>query len=82
VLTLPVFLILPATKDTIAIIAGAEFLIHYNVDYVKERIVHRYGWKPDNAFFWWALGLDQLVHNMTYLGIVAYLSMRSTTVPH
>lgn len=24
----------------------------------------------NNKYFWWALGLDQMVHNMTYLSIV------------
>ena len=26
--------------------------------------------KKSNTFFWWALGLDQMVHNLTYLSIV------------
>ena len=73
-LTLPVFLILPANAVTIGSIAVVEFLIHYHVDYVKECIVHRYAWKADDAHFWWAIGVDQLLHNTAYIGMVGYLS--------
>lgn len=82
VLTLPVFLILPARYEVVATVFVAELVFHYSVDYIKERIMLRYGWKPDNARFWWALGVDQLVHNMTYLSIVAYLVTQSTALPH
>lgn len=46
-------------------------LVHYHVDYVKESTVRKAGWTFSDAKFWWAMMLDQLVHNLTYLAIAA-----------
>lgn len=35
-----------------------------------EFATYKYNRKMDNVFFWWSLGFDQMVHNLTYLGIV------------
>jgi hypothetical protein len=56
-------------------IALGEFVLHYHIDWAKEQITHRNGWTTQNAGFWHALGTDQLVHGLTYLGIVAILAM-------
>ncbi|MBY0225053.1 MAG: DUF3307 domain-containing protein [Hyphomicrobium sp.] len=73
VLTLPVYFIFPSERAVILAITSLEFLIHYHIDYLKECAVSRYGWTPENTPFWWALGADQLLHNVTYLAITAYL---------
>lgn len=74
VLTLPVYLILPADRDMMLAISSFEFVTHYHVDYLKERLVQQNNWSIADAPFWWAMGTDQLLHNLTYLGIVAILS--------
>jgi len=56
-------------------IAFGEFVLHYHIDWAKEQITHRHGWTAQNAGFWHALGTDQLIHGLTYLGIVAVLIM-------
>jgi hypothetical protein len=53
----------------IAVVAG-EFLVHYHIDWGKEQITRRYG-SGQNAFFWRMIGLDQLLHQLTYLAIAA-----------
>ena len=50
----------------------AEFVIHYHIDWGKERIVRRFGWR-EGARFWNAMGFDQLLHGLTYLAIVVYV---------
>jgi hypothetical protein len=56
--------------NIIFLLVFVEGLIHYLVDYVKVR----YGTK-DSATpkYWSQFGLDQLVHQLTYLGMVYFL---------
>lgn len=70
-LTPLVYLVLaPASLALAAAIAAAEFLAHYHIDWLKERIVRGGGWTAQDAPFWYALGTDQYVHGLTYLLIV------------
>jgi hypothetical protein len=68
-LVLPV--VMPATELWIWVLAG-EFLVHYHIDWCKEQITRRWG-KGNGPFFWWMIGLDQLLHQFTYLAIAAIL---------
>lgn len=62
------------TTEVIAI-AVFEALIHYHIDWAKVKINKHYSWKCDNSEkFWWLLGFDQLLHQLTYLGIVWLLT--------
>lgn len=65
--------LLPGSLLIAAVIAISEFLLHYHIDWLKERITRKNGWTPQDRGFWYALGTDQLVHSLTYLGIVAAL---------
>lgn len=72
ILTLPVFLVAaPSTALTGAAIIGVEIVIHYHVDWIKENIVKWRVWTADQHKFWVALGVDQLAHYLTYVGIIA-----------
>lgn len=52
-----------------------DMIIHYHVDWAKMNINAKYGWKPDtHEQFWWLLGLDQLAHALTYVGLVALVT--------
>ncbi len=78
--TLPVFLIYPAPAGLAAGIVFAEMLVHYHIDWLKERIVRAKGWTSlAGTPFWIALGVDQLLHQLTYVAIVAVLA--AATVP-
>ena len=75
-LTPPVYLVL--LPGSLLIAAGlelGEFVVHYHIDWLKEQFTHRNGWTTSDRGFWFALGTDQLVHGLTYLGIVAVLVM-------
>ncbi len=71
VLTAPVFVLVPPLA--VSLMAGllaAEFAVHYHIDWTKEQIVRRYGWTSQTREFWWAIGIDQLLHGLTYVALL------------
>lgn len=70
-LTGPVFLLFPGGGPGLAaVLLAGEFVVHYHIDWTKEQIVRREGWTPKVKYFWWALGIDQLLHGLTYVAIL------------
>ncbi len=54
-----------------AFIAIAEFGIHYHTDWLKMNINKYFGWgATTHNEFWVLLGVDQLIHSLTYIGMV------------
>lgn len=54
-------------------LALADFGIHFAVDRTKS-LVGQYGtWSTDDVRFWWLIGFDQFLHQLTNLGIAAAL---------
>jgi hypothetical protein len=51
----------------LAAVVLADFVIHYHVDWMKMNANDYCGLCPENAKFWWLLGLDQAMHQITYL---------------
>ena len=78
-LTPLVYLVLVPSLLIAAGLALGEFFVHYHIDWLKEQITQRNGWTTQNAGFWHALGTDQLLHGLTYLGIVAILVMAAAS---
>ena len=64
--TMAVFIVWcdPVTTFILGVI---DFVLHYHIDYCKMRFGNRDIKTPQ---FWAQLGLDQLAHYFTYLGIV------------
>ena len=75
--TLPLFLFLTPPLEIGVSLAAAEFLLHYHIDWTKELILRRAGWKPGSYGFWQALGIDQFLHYLSYTGIVTVLATSS-----
>jgi hypothetical protein len=72
--TCPVFAVMmPSLRLALAIVV-AEFIVHYHIDWAKEQVTKRTGWQTENAGYWTALGMDQLLHQLTYVAIVAVLA--------
>ena len=70
-LTAPVFLFLPPIgAGAIAALLAGEFTIHYHLDWTKDQVVRRTAWTSHDTPFWWALGLDQLGHGLTYVALI------------
>ena len=54
-----------------------DAIIHYHIDWAKMRVNARMNWKPiTHEQFWWLLGLDQFLHAMTYIGLVALVTVQ------
>jgi hypothetical protein len=52
----------------------ADTLAHYHIDWAKVNINQRQGWTAStHEQFWWLLGLDQFLHAMTYIALVAWV---------
>lgn len=52
-------------------LALADTLIHYHIDWAKMRLNKAMGWTPVNSEkFWVLMGFDQLLHNLTYVGMI------------
>jgi Protein of unknown function (DUF3307) len=70
----PLLLILPPPTALYgALVLAAEFVVHYHCDWAKEKIVKGNGWSFDNYNYWRAMGIDQLVHGLTYIAMVRAL---------
>ena len=71
--TLVVLIMLTPLTAMSSVLAAADFLIHYHVDWAKMRLCAHYNLKPNNSeWYWHLLGLDQLLHYLTYIGITYY----------
>ena len=42
----------------------ADFILHFVVDRLKASPDLGGRWKPDQPYFWWALGADQMAHHI------------------
>lgn len=55
------------------ILAIADGVIHYHIDWIKTNLNKSY--TPANREFWILLGADQGLHYLTYIGIIAILML-------
>lgn len=54
-------------------VALFDSVVHYHVDWAKTNLNSRFGWGPTtHEEFWWLLGLDQLLHSLTYIVIIGW----------
>ena len=58
------------------LVALADAIVHYHIDFAKENFVKRQRLGYADAPFWWAISADQMLHQFTYLVIAGYLSVR------
>lgn len=50
-------------------------LVHYHIDWLKQNYVKHNNLGPSNQAFWTAMGLDQLLHQFTYIAIIAFIPL-------
>ena len=72
--SLPAILLLSREPALIAVILAVEFLIHYHVDWLKLYIDKHFRLGINQSLYWAVFGADQLLHQLTYLGILATLA--------
>jgi hypothetical protein len=56
-----------------ALLAGLDGVLHYHVDFAKEKTIRQQGWSTKDSPYWWALTTDQALHHLTYL-LITYLA--------
>ncbi|WP_232630870.1 DUF3307 domain-containing protein [Methylobacterium sp. Leaf118] len=54
-------------------LALADFGIHFAVDRTKTVLGRIGGWTQQDVRFWWLVGFDQFLHQLTNLGLAAAL---------
>jgi len=64
------FLIVGAPVPLVLAIIFAEWVAHYHIDWAKGRWSDRTGDTPTDAGYWRAMGVDQALHQLTYLAMV------------
>lgn len=59
------------------LLAALDSVVHYHVDWTKYYINRKMGWTPTTTdYFWYLLGLDQLLHYLTYF-LLVWIAMPS-----
>lgn len=69
-------IVLVATPASLLLALGIgvfEFILHYHTDWAKDQLTRRFNQTPKQWGYWVLVGLDQYVHHMTYVAIVAIL---------
>jgi hypothetical protein len=57
----------------LALVCLLEFVAHFIIDRAKAHPDIGGRFKPDQIYFWWALGLDQMLHYLTYAVMIHIL---------
>ncbi len=52
-------------------LALVDMVLHATIDRGKTLIARRGGWDAQRAEFWWLIGFDQLLHQITNIALVA-----------
>lgn len=55
------------------ILAIADFILHFTIDRLKASPNYGGRFKPDQPYFWWALGADQMAHHLTHYAFIFVL---------
>ncbi len=71
--SLPAALIAGTAAVPVLLILAGEFVVHYHIDWLKAQITIRNGWTPRDNLFWYGIGLDQALHQATYLVMAVLL---------
>lgn len=66
-------LLYPTSVLEAVVLVVIEFFAHYVIDYSKMNLNARYSLTPMNEKYWWLLGIDQFLHQLTYIIILYFL---------
>lgn len=75
VLTLPILMVAGVSGWLLAVLVAGEALFHYHVDWVKDSWIHRAGLTTSDKQYWWFTGIDQALHQLSYLVIAGLISV-------
>lgn len=55
-------------------ISLSEYYLHYLIDWSKVNFQKKMGWgMTTHEQYWWLLGFDQFLHQLTYIAIIALI---------
>lgn len=60
----------------VALAGLIDFLLHYHIDWAKASWVKHQGYSVNTRAFWVWFGIDQFLHFLTYLGLIAFLTWK------
>ncbi|MBK0327407.1 DUF3307 domain-containing protein [Rhodobacteraceae bacterium F11138] len=63
-------LLIGASVGLVVAICAAEWLIHFHIDWAKARHSEAHAYCPTDAGYWRAAGMDQALHQFTYIVMV------------
>lgn len=66
-----VFAVVLASPVFILATVVLEAIVHYHIDWAKGRYSWATGFTPKDAAYWRAVGVDQALHQLTYVAMVA-----------
>jgi hypothetical protein len=70
-LSIPPLLIVTHDARLIALLLLGEFVVHYHTDWLKARTQRKRRWTERDSIYWVAFGVDQFVHQVTYIVMIA-----------
>lgn len=73
--SLPILVFMGLGLPAIVGFLVGEFVFHYHVDWAKDRLIRRAGLATSSSGFWNLTGLDQFLHQVTYLVIVGLVAL-------
>lgn len=66
-------ILLPVVGSVAYTLMFAEGMLHYYIDFLKVNITRKLNLTYTDPAFWHWLGLDQLLHSLTYIWIFYYV---------
>ena len=61
------FSVMGAPLPLVFALALGEWIAHYHIDWAKGRYTATYNLTPDDSAYWRATGVDQALHQLTYV---------------
>jgi uncharacterized protein DUF3307 len=69
-LSIPAFLVIGTGYGFVLAVIVAEWVVHFHLDWAKARYSEVRALNPSQARFWGAFGVDQALHQLTYIVMV------------
>ena len=57
----------------VAVVVLIEGILHAHIDWAKEHVTRRWTKGIAEPRYWYLFGFDQLLHQLTYLGMIFFL---------
>ncbi|PDS61973.1 hypothetical protein CO653_30290 [Rhizobium anhuiense] len=76
----PAFYLIGIDGTRLVVFAAFEFVVHYLIDHVKAVYSHNHPYAPRTFAFWALHGADQMLHHLTYSGLLLMIMVDASTL--